>query len=115
MATIPSDLLPTPSTCAVQDASILRVSQGGETLQIHAPDAAVKPRVWVLTWENSYGAVGDAVRRHYRENPFGTWMFTVPKTAEVVTVYWLTPPSISWASAVSASMTGELEEALAHE
>lgn len=100
----------------MQDGSVLLVSTIiGETLQSRRPDPEVKPRVFVLGWDNCYGAVGDAVRRHYRENPFGTWMFTVPKTAEVVTVYWLTPPSISWASAVSASMTGELEEALAHE
>lgn len=91
-------------------------STDGHLLFTHTPDPDLVPRSWLFEWFSPHGAVGDAIRQHYRQHGEAVFPVTIPRTGEVVHVRWLSPPSIQWASAVSiASIAVELEEALAHE
>lgn len=109
------DTLPMPSHVAVRSRQVRRRSSSGNMLFGSVPDAALAPRVFTFTWERAHGPVADVVRRHFGDHGRATFTAKLPRTAEVVHVRWLSPPSIQWASAVAASMTGELEEVLAHE
>jgi hypothetical protein len=112
---IQANNLPRPSAVAVQMLQVRRQTPAGNLLMTRVPDTQLAPRRFTLSWREAYGAVGDAIRRHYREHPFETFTFKLPRTGEVVFVRWAAAPSISWTSAASASITAELDEMLAHE
>ena len=115
MASTHANVLPTPSTVAVRDGTVRTRSAAGPFRFTHTPDAALNQRVFVFTWREESGAVADVLRRHFDDHSRSTFTCKLPRTGEVVHVRWLSPPSIQWRSSVAASVTGELEEALAHE
>lgn len=115
MASTLKDLLPLPSSIALRSGQARRQSTG-QMLFTNRPDPALNPRRWLVSWgPNAHGAGIDVIRRHYDDHAAAVFTLTLPRTAEVVSVRWLTPPQIQWNNAVSASVTGEVEEALAHE
>jgi hypothetical protein len=115
MATVHADNLPQPNTLAVRFDQARAQTRSGEFLFTNRPDTAQAPRIFEVTWSDTFGAVADVVRRHYRDHAFAVFTFTVPRSGELVKVTWRSPPNIQWRSAVSASIAGELEEQLAHE
>ena len=86
-----------------------------QLLNTSVPDASLDPRLFTFTWSDAFGPVADAVRRHYDEHSSETFTVVLPRSGEIVTVQWFSPPSIQWTKPVVASLTGELEEVLAHE
>jgi hypothetical protein len=115
MATIQSDNLPRPSSFDVRCTKKRTISAAGNFVFMRQPDAALSPRQFMFTYTQCPAPVIDAVRRHWDEHNAATFTVKLPISAEVVTVRYLSPPSIQWNSAVTASATVELEEALAHE
>jgi hypothetical protein len=116
MASTHADLLPPPAAVTLHDDSIARRSDQGAVLLSARPDPAIKPRSWQLDWATTNGAVADVVLRHYDDHRTETWTFKVPRTAELVTVRWLSRPVVRWhTSQVAESISGEIEETLAHE
>jgi hypothetical protein len=116
MASTHADLLPPPAAVTLRDDSIVRRSNQGAILLSARADAALKPRSWQLDWAVVNGAVADVVLRHYDDHRLETWTFKVPRTAELVTVRWLSRPAVNWrTSQVAESISGQIEETLAHE
>lgn len=116
MASIARDnMLPPPATVTVRGAPVRRSSAAGSLLFSSTPDAQLVPIVIDLAYVNAPGPVLDALRRHYREHGRETFLFTIPRTSEVVSVRYLTPPAFQWGSAVAGSATVELEVQLAHQ
>lgn len=116
MPSTPLNMLPTPASVQVLDESVVLVSSIGRLPFHHRPDPTLHPRRFRLTWRDSSGAVGDAVRRHYDDFPHDVFQFKVPRTGELVFAKWASPPSIQWASKTTATgISAEVEETLAHE
>lgn len=114
MATIaPDKTLPTPGTVTVRGAPLRRSTGAGPLLFSATPDAQLVPRVLDLAYVDVPGPVADAIRRHYREHRHRTFLWTLPRTAEVVSARHLSPPTIQWSSDVSASASVTLEIQLA--
>lgn len=107
--------LPVPSDLAVRCRQVRRQSNEGNLVFTGVPDPALAPRLFTFIWRGVHGAIADVLRRHYQDHATETFEAVLPRTAEVVHVRWLSPPSINWSNAVAASVTGELEEVLAHE
>lgn len=116
MSSIAKDnALPTPATVEERCTQVRRTSPSGQFVFSGRPNAALSPRVWILSWIRSPAPVIDAARRHWKDHTNGSFTLRLPITGELVTVGYLSPLSIQWHSAVSASATVEVEEALAHE
>lgn len=116
MTSVQADALPMPALVELRGAPVRAQSAAGDFVFTRVPDSQMVPRAWVFTWGGAHGAVGDVIRRHYADHFAAAFSFTLPRTAEVVILRWLSPPSIQWSSAVAiASATGEFEECLAHE
>lgn len=115
MASAEKDNLPRPGTFSIVNSQIRRASAAGSMVFTNRPDPALAPRRITFNWQNARGEVADAIRRHYKDHVHATFTLTMPRTGEAVVARWLSPPSIQWNSAVSASVTGEFEELLAHE
>jgi hypothetical protein len=116
MPSTPLDLILTPAFVQVLDESVVLQSEIGNLPRFHRPDPTLHPRRFLLTWSQPNGTVGDWARRHYDEHPHEVFVFTVPRTGELVHAMWAAPPHIQWASATTvASITAEVEEVLAFE
>lgn len=116
MSSIAGDALPNPSTFSVRGGPVRNGSTFGKLSMSATPDAAIAPRIFTFDWSDRHGAVADAVRRHYREHFAEAFTIRVPRTNEIVTVGWLSPPRVTWKNeTVAAGVTGEFEELPAHE
>lgn len=116
MPTIAKNALPPPHRVAPQDETVMHTSPQTQLPFQHVPDPTLNPRTFRVSWLSVPAAVGDAIRRHYDEHHGEVFAFTIPRTGEVVNVMWLNHPNIQWASGLmAASVTGELEEALAYD
>lgn len=112
MASTPKDLLPTPGSWTQRSLQARGQTTSGMR-NTYRPDPALDPRLFTFVWAE--GPVADAARRHYDDHFADTFTVKLPRTAEVVTVQWFSPPSIKWTTPTAASLVGELEEVLAHE
>ena len=114
--TIAANNLPNPSVAHdIEDRPRRITPSWSQTVLRAIPDDHLRPRRWLLGWDNVPRAVAVAIREHYAAHRWATWSWTVPRTGEVVFVRWLSPPAISWRTATSASATAELGQALAVE
>lgn len=107
-----------PSSWQLQSNQVRRQSQaqaGGQIILTEQEDASLDPRLFLFSWEVVNGAVADAINRHYEDHSAETFEVILPRTGETVVVQWSSGPQIQWSSPVAASLTGEFEEALAHE
>jgi hypothetical protein len=114
MADTAATSLPRPSGVSMQIMQARMQSAAGNLLMTRTPDSQLAPRRFLFSWRDSYGATADAIRRHYREHPFETFSFTLPRTGEVVWLRYHSAPSVNWTSAASASISAEFDEMLAH-
>lgn len=116
MPSTPKDMLPPPAFVETIDETVVLVSGIGRLPFHHVPDPVLHPRRWRLTWRDTNGAVGDAIRRRYDDFPYDVFQFKIPRTGEVVFAMWASPPSIQWRTATTTiGISAEVEEALAHE
>lgn len=114
--TVRADALPLPHRVAVRGGPLRRQSQSGDLLLTATPDPSLRPREFSFRWLQVPGVVADVVRRHYREHCHRVFAFTLPRTAEVVRLKWLSAPNVQWDSRVAASsIAAEFEEVLAYE
>ena len=114
--TTPRDGIPTPAVVQVLDETVVLQSTIGRLPRHHRPDATLHPRRFRLEWRDANGAIGDWARRHYDDHPDEVFQFKVPRTGEIVFAKWAGPPQIQWGSnTTAASISAEVEEALAHE
>lgn len=107
--------LPRPAFAAVIDETVALVTSIGDRVpRGHMPDPTLHPRRFSVMWQAPFGAVADAVRRAFEDNPYDVFLVDLPTFGEVQ-VIWGTPPTTQWGSWTSAStITAELEEAIAH-
>ena len=113
---IHKDNLPRPSAVEFQRApKRVQTATEGSMFMTSTADPALLPTRLTLFWDNVRPQVVDAIWQHFSEHCHATFSITEPRTAEVLLVRWLSPPSISWSTPVAASVTGDLEVALAYE
>jgi hypothetical protein len=106
--------LPAPHYASVRDDT--EVVIGGDAGRVpfgHVPDPQLHPRTFMVTWESVTGPTADAIRRAYAANPYDVFDVVIPYVGTVL-VIWNTPPNIQWSSWSRATITAELEEAIAH-
>lgn len=116
MSGIHKNNLPRPGAVDVSRAQARMVTpQLGGLVFTRRRDPALVVDQLTLYWDSARREVVDAISHHYRENHSHTFIIIHPRTAEEVHVRWSSPPSISWISPTTASVTGEVETALAHE
>lgn len=113
---IHKDNLPRPGSWdEVRGQRLTSTQHSGGMVFGAEPDSEVRPRVVTLGWHNCRREVVDAIWSHYRSHCAETFWLDDPRTADALVVRWLGPPTIRWTSPVSASVTGDVEVALAHE
>lgn len=108
--------LPTPHYCTVADGTVAIVGDVDDRLPSgHVPDPQLHPRTFSVTWQNTPGAVADAIRRAYEGNPYDVFSIVLPNFGAVL-VTWNSPPTIQWSTwSSAATVTAELDEATAHD
>lgn len=115
--TIAADNLPRPSAVDIEDGVVRLQSEwrSGGILRSRMVDAALAPAVWTLHYIGVRPEVAVALRKHWQQHRLGDFAWTPPGEVDAVRVVYLDPPSITWATASSASATLRLEQALAHD
>lgn len=89
--------------------------QSGQLLLQRRPDPALQPMVWELSYRRPYGAVADAIRRHWQEWGHRDFDWTPPGATDPVRVEYAEPPSITWDHAVAIDATIRLRQVTAYE
>lgn len=114
--TIHKDNLPRPSIWEVVSAGPVRLltSEPGAMLISVVMDPSVQPQRIRLGWQQVRREVVSAIHRHYTLHWSAVFSVVDPRSAAQLKVRWLEPPSISWINGVTATVTAEMEAAVAY-
>lgn len=106
--------LPQPATFSVsQSNNVFESEEVGDLHLTYRPDTELQPRLWSLQWTNVRHEVVEAIWQHFEAFTCGTFLWTPPGGDKLLTMQWRSAPSVEWQSAVTASVTADLEELLA--
>ena len=113
--TIAGDLLPKVASYQVNTAHNRRHSQAesGGMLFSYRTDSVVQPSTFTVTWTDRNPTLVEAIWQHYQEHAAGVFKWIGPGKSIQQTWRWLSAPSIQWTSARNASVTADVELALA--
>jgi len=111
--TIPGDSLPAPSFVSTRTDYNRAVSPIGGMVFTHRSDSAVNAQRYQLNWAEASPEVVDACLLHYETHGLATFKWTAPKETVQKTWRWMSAPTVTFTTARSASIVGELERVLA--
>lgn len=113
--TIAQDMLPTVAEYQVSTSHNRRYSDSsmGGMLFVNRTDSAVQPSSYRVTWSNRSPSHVAAIVQHYESYAAGTFKWIGPGQTVQSTWRWRTAPYVTWTSARNASVTADVEPALA--
>lgn len=116
MPSIDATSLPPPAAVAIEDGAARMQSsfRQGTPLFTREPDAAVRPRMFLLIYDRPTGALFDALRRHFAGHS-ADFDWTPPGESAPVRVIHMEPPTIDWQTPERATARVRLLEELAHD
>jgi len=115
--TIDATALPVPARVEFEDGAVFEQSQWQQLgiLRTRFPDAANRPQLLTLHYEDKHGAVCAVVRAHYAAWCNSDFDWTMPGASNSSRFVHRAPPTIDWTNPASATARVYLEEVLAHD